>query len=829
MSWSLLSILFPLVFFFCSEQGSRPGDACRAARVATERAGGGDAYCEATGACYGHVTRVQMGDIDQSSSCTGYGDYTSQSTLVTRALEHDLVVTEAAPFGDITCSVWVDWNQDGVFDDEGDEACGDAPSYGPYWFPIHVPPTALPGSTRMRIRVDWYTSDPDPCGLSYYGEVEDYTLVVSSEVPIGACCDPYTASCTDGAPALDCGAPLVFHYQQGCEELDPPCGNPGACCLDGASTCTYEYDLHCAGRFHAGLPAGVTIGEPCAVDPFLAWCGAARFDGVLLAPAGCDSVDFRAELSALLGGAPVDYVDAHRGTPTLEQLLQYRCVVTWSYWEYQNPWVFGNRLADYVDQGGKVILGYRTHLRLEGRIINEPGYCPVTVSGESVYDCYTGGGVQCPHQVFPVSWYCAPGGDNATVIPGNAWDGRMDGHTPAVAWRPDSRVAYVPAHRAGSTGSYGDWAPLTANLYVCPRLATVACCDVYTGTCTDDVPVTDCAPPARWHQDVACETLQPACGNPGACCTDDGASCTYEYDLNCIDRFVPGVPAGGTIGGPCLTDPFTPPCGQWQPAGLLYAPTAPDHPAFRDAVAELLGENVDYVDARLATPTVEQMMAYRAVLTWVKDPYADRVLMGDRLADYVDMGGRAILGEDCYADTQDNSLGGRVMSPDYFPVRFMVSPADGCSYAGDGADCIHTMHPVSSYVNNGAAIFELRPGVGSDGSCGMHPAQAWRADRRVYCSAGNQGLMYGSTGDWVALTANMVACEAAPECLAAADTDCSGVVNVFDIDPFVVALTDSTTWQATYTCDYWCANDVNGDGAVDAFDIDAFVQRLTGG
>jgi murein tripeptide amidase MpaA len=61
------------------------------------------------------------------------------------------------------------------------------------------------------------------------------------------------------------------------------------------------------------------------------------------------------------------------------------------------------------------------------------------------------------------------------------------------------------------------------------------------------------------------------------------------------------------------------------------------------------------------------------------------------------------------------------------------------------------------------------------------------------------------------------------------DVNCDGAVNTFDIDPFVMALTDPTTYAATFSgCDINNA-DANGDGLVNAFDIDPFVLLLTGG
>ena len=60
------------------------------------------------------------------------------------------------------------------------------------------------------------------------------------------------------------------------------------------------------------------------------------------------------------------------------------------------------------------------------------------------------------------------------------------------------------------------------------------------------------------------------------------------------------------------------------------------------------------------------------------------------------------------------------------------------------------------------------------------------------------------------------------------DLNCDGVVNAFDIDPFVLALTDPDGYAAAFPdCDITRA-DINGDGVIDAFDIDPFVDLLTG-
>jgi len=54
-------------------------------------------------------------------------------------------------------------------------------------------------------------------------------------------------------------------------------------------------------------------------------------------------------------------------------------------------------------------------------------------------------------------------------------------------------------------------------------------------------------------------------------------------------------------------------------------------------------------------------------------------------------------------------------------------------------------------------------------------------------------------------------------------------VNVFDIDPFVMALTDPAGYAEAYPECYHLNADCNYDRVVNVFDIDAFVELLTGG
>lgn len=59
------------------------------------------------------------------------------------------------------------------------------------------------------------------------------------------------------------------------------------------------------------------------------------------------------------------------------------------------------------------------------------------------------------------------------------------------------------------------------------------------------------------------------------------------------------------------------------------------------------------------------------------------------------------------------------------------------------------------------------------------------------------------------------------------DLNCDGVTNTFDIDPFVLAITNPAAYAQAYpNCDINAA-DCNQDGQINAFDIDAFVAVIT--
>ena len=259
--------------------------------------------------------------------------------------------------------------------------------------------------------------------------------------------------------------------------------------------------------------------------------------GVLCAWTEADNPTFRTALSTLLGGAPVDYFDARVDTPSVALMGNYDAVLTWVNYAYLDTVLMGDNLADYVDLGGKAVLGqwciYTGQTNwLEGRIM-EPDYCPITADMVNFStDCYAGDGVQCMH--IGITDYCSDYRDHITGTQGiGMLDGTYTDGSPTFGYRPDMGVFYGAGFTALIYGT-GEWAEVMANIVLlCTGDPLVgACCDEATGICNDDVAVMDCVG-LRWEYDTLCAELDPPCGaQTAACCWGDEPPHYYECEAD---------------------------------------------------------------------------------------------------------------------------------------------------------------------------------------------------------------------------------------------------------------------------------------------------------
>ncbi|MFT5715391.1 MAG: bacillolysin [Flavobacterium sp.] len=138
-------------------------------------------YCASKGNSVAdeYISRVQLGTINNASTGgTGYGDYTSVSTNLTKGTSNTITVTPTWPGTtyDEGYAVWIDYNKDGDFSDTGELVWSKAISKTtPVSGSFTVPTSATTGMTRLRVSLK-YNGIPNACEAFSYGEVEDYTV-----------------------------------------------------------------------------------------------------------------------------------------------------------------------------------------------------------------------------------------------------------------------------------------------------------------------------------------------------------------------------------------------------------------------------------------------------------------------------------------------------------------------------------------------------------------------------------------------------------------------------------------------------------------------------
>ena len=146
-------------------------------------------YCATnfTDVTYEFITNVTFEGINNNSVGITGGpvDYTGLAgASVTAGSTYPISVTIDPDASDYVY-VWFDWNQDGDFTDAGEAytVAANVGTAGPHTINIPVPASAVPGSTRMRVMVDYNNAVPDPCRSATYGEVEDYCVTVTAPTP----------------------------------------------------------------------------------------------------------------------------------------------------------------------------------------------------------------------------------------------------------------------------------------------------------------------------------------------------------------------------------------------------------------------------------------------------------------------------------------------------------------------------------------------------------------------------------------------------------------------------------------------------------------------
>lgn len=166
----------------------------------------GNQYCASQGNSVTDefISRVQLGTINNTSGGQLYSDFTSVSSDLAKGTAYSITVTPTWT-GQVFSegyAAWIDYNDDGDFNDSGEQIFSRAASQTtPVSGNFTVPSGTSDGTKRLRVSMK-YNGIPSACETFDFGEVEDYTvnIITGSSSPSG---------CTNGISS--------FPYNQGFE------------------------------------------------------------------------------------------------------------------------------------------------------------------------------------------------------------------------------------------------------------------------------------------------------------------------------------------------------------------------------------------------------------------------------------------------------------------------------------------------------------------------------------------------------------------------------------------------------------------------------------
>lgn len=141
---------------------------------------GPHSYCTASGfdvddVYTNSVSTIKFDNINSSAN-DGYDDFRGTAIEMVAGSNEVIKVTRVTSGFDAGTGIWVDWNQNGIFEQSEQimDLYGSAAVAG---ILFTVPNSALSGHTRMRVITE-KNNHPNACGDFNDGEVEDYCVVV---------------------------------------------------------------------------------------------------------------------------------------------------------------------------------------------------------------------------------------------------------------------------------------------------------------------------------------------------------------------------------------------------------------------------------------------------------------------------------------------------------------------------------------------------------------------------------------------------------------------------------------------------------------------------
>jgi len=182
---------------------------------------------------------------------SGYSDFTALFTELVVGGTYEIHIVNTPDFGE-SYRAWIDYDQDFTFASDEEIFTGFAMAAGDNEVvSFTVPLSALPGSTRLRIRCVYSGLEFDACDTETYGEAEDYSLnilglendlAILSVTDISDACDlavaePISVTIKNFGTENASGFSVSFSIDGGITVTEPVGGT-----LPAGNTYTYNFD-----------------------------------------------------------------------------------------------------------------------------------------------------------------------------------------------------------------------------------------------------------------------------------------------------------------------------------------------------------------------------------------------------------------------------------------------------------------------------------------------------------------------------------------------------------------------------------------------------------
>jgi len=193
-----------------------------------------DCYCSSMALYPGeqYIQFFQIGGVPYNSECSvaapGPGSIPGRYSNYTTLPPLPAALGQVIPFigwvdecdeayEESITAIFIDWNQNGFLDDDGEQAYSGSYRFGEYQFSgwVSVPADAALGTTLMRVINSVQYPGITPCGDFSFGETEDYLINI-----VDPCADVVAATCPEDSTvcmdlpafALSAGLPLNGTY-----------------------------------------------------------------------------------------------------------------------------------------------------------------------------------------------------------------------------------------------------------------------------------------------------------------------------------------------------------------------------------------------------------------------------------------------------------------------------------------------------------------------------------------------------------------------------------------------------------------------------------------